>query len=91
MPPTRRKFYLGERTIGFAKKACTDLDSTSSLPIPTTPQQLSDLNVIVDGLVAQGKFTWDKTVALGGTNLAQSGKWTNSGGRKRVFCISESI
>ena len=60
------------------------------MPIPTTSQQLSDLNVIVDGLVAQGKFTWDKTVALGGTSLAQSGKWTIAAGRKG-FCIFLNI
>ena len=40
--------------------------------------------MIVDGLVAEGKFTGDKTVALGGTKLAQDNNWVDADGRKEI-------
>ena len=68
-----------------ASTACTDLDSSSYLPLPSTTRELNDLNVIVDGLIAQGRITKDTTIALGGTRNAQENKWINSDGRKSLI------
>ena len=76
--------FSGERSIADAKQACTNLVASSSLPLPTSAEELSDFNLIVDGLVTQGKFTRDKTVALGGTKLAQDNDWKKADGRKEI-------